>query len=289
MSDIARCENIRQLIIDSSISASNQLSIAGSPQARALDWLCVGDAYYVCPYDGECFVNQRYILAVIYFSTNGENWSNCSNHNGDCDPVSLGQPGYNPNGSSRWLDPIDECEWYGLRCSLDKCLRVAQIENINQTGYIPSETSYLTDLRYLAMEDGGIKGIIPNNIGNLSQLIVLDLDAQELSGNIPESVFKMTTLTTLDLNQNNLTGTISPLIGNLVDLTFLQVDHNLLTGLIPNAFHNTTNLGKATFESNYFSGVLPASLCDLQMDVLQADCMLCVNNETPFTCCSGCY
>jgi len=114
---------------------------------------------------------------------------------------------------------------------------------LNQSGNIPSEIAKLSDLRYLAMEDGTISGTIPD-LGDLTNLRFLDLDAQNLEGTIPESTYTLSTLETLDLNENSLTGEISPLIGDLTKLTFLQLDINSFIGSLPDVFQDFNLLGK---------------------------------------------
>ena len=42
----------------------------GSPQDRALQWLITEDGFIVCPDDPKAL--QRYILALVYYSTNGD-------------------------------------------------------------------------------------------------------------------------------------------------------------------------------------------------------------------------
>merc|ERR1712151_828767 len=51
---------------------------------------------------------QRYILAVFYYSTNGDNWYYCNQYSKSCN--------INDKGSN-WLSPdVNECDWYGISC-----------------------------------------------------------------------------------------------------------------------------------------------------------------------------
>merc|ERR1711862_309665 len=59
-----------------------------TPQGKAFDWLLNKDGRALHP-DAENLV-QRYVLAVLYFSTAGENWI---------------------YGSSHWLNALHECHW----------------------------------------------------------------------------------------------------------------------------------------------------------------------------------
>uniref|UniRef100_A0A7S0BVT8 Uncharacterized protein n=1 Tax=Proboscia inermis TaxID=420281 RepID=A0A7S0BVT8_9STRA len=125
-----RCDAIQQRIINANITSETDLQNA--PQSTALDWICNVDELSVCPDDTFCSLEQRYVMAVLYYSSNGGTWDNCAeaSSGSDCEPINVGEPGYNPgpDGARRWLDPVDECEWYGLRCLPDdKCIRVIQL------------------------------------------------------------------------------------------------------------------------------------------------------------------
>jgi hypothetical protein len=94
--------------IDSLKSISNEdaFNDVMSPQYQAAQWvsdedplaLPIGDAQFV----------QRYILAVFYFSTNGDEWDNCGRN----DPICGGDP-----DEESWLSEASECVWVGLNCT----------------------------------------------------------------------------------------------------------------------------------------------------------------------------
>ena len=65
-----------------------------TPQGMALRFLLNDDAAQLDPCEVPTLV-QRYALATIYFSTDGEDWEN----------------------NDRWLSGSDECNWYGIECS----------------------------------------------------------------------------------------------------------------------------------------------------------------------------
>ena len=75
-------------------------------------------------------LEQRYIMAVVYFATQGNFWTNCAQDSigGSCDPIlDKLQPGYNPNGS-RWLGEMNECNWLGVRCPTNaQCIQIIDI------------------------------------------------------------------------------------------------------------------------------------------------------------------
>jgi len=282
-----RCDALKNEMV--SLGVTSAADIETSPQSDALNWLCTTDTRNVCPGDGYCAVQQRYVMATLYYATGGDDWTNCSQENTGtvCNIVDdPQQPGYNPD-AVRFLDGADECEWYGAVCvpGVDQCIRIIQIEDIQMSGTIPSEIAKLSELRFLALEEGNIGGTIPSNLNELTDLLFLDLDAQQLTGTIAETIFDITTLQTLDLNENSLSGSLSPSIGDLTDLVFFQIDNNNMSGPIPDTFGSLIGLREATFEDNNFTGVMPASICQIEMSTLQGDCEQC-NPVEP--CCTGC-
>ena len=54
---------------------------------------------------------QRYVLAVFYHSTNGDNWKVCS--------TSEKKRCSGTNGVEPWLTEYHECTWFGVRCNDD--------------------------------------------------------------------------------------------------------------------------------------------------------------------------
>lgn len=74
----------------------------------------------MCPQDVN--LNQRYTMAVFYYSTLGDRWTQCSAPsdlddkaaidaaNSEC---SIEAPG---GDSDAWLTPSSECDWGGLAC-----------------------------------------------------------------------------------------------------------------------------------------------------------------------------
>ena len=86
-------------------------------QGRAAEWLLRGDAFFLCP--GSPKLVQRYVMATIYFSTNGDSWFQCSGNpmaNDDCgNEIPF-------LGDTQFLAPVHECNWAGLRCNSDMCI-----------------------------------------------------------------------------------------------------------------------------------------------------------------------
>lgn len=84
-----------------------------SPQMRALQWLSRADSY---PFlseldpDADDALAQRYVLAVLYYSTTPEStvedmgWKNDNSW-------------WLPNDRTHWLSNSPTCQWYGLTCN----------------------------------------------------------------------------------------------------------------------------------------------------------------------------
>lgn len=138
ISPTTRCnqdESLRALLLKvkvTPISGADALSLLGSPQNQALDWLIDKDSRYIC--DNDPNLQQRYSLAVFYFSTRGGRWLDC-NAPSDLSSEQDVREANNrcskepqPNsGSDAWLTPGDECEWGGVICNDEGLVEVIDI------------------------------------------------------------------------------------------------------------------------------------------------------------------
>lgn len=267
--------------LGSGVSDANSLATSGTPQNLAAEWLIDGDDFHVCPSDEKMV--QRYVMALFYYSTEGNSWSTCSENDTDC----AGTP---------YLSPVHECEWVGSACNSDQCITEIIFEANNVIGVIPNELEQLQDLEVLSLEQGGLIGTIPSNLGKLSYLRILDLDFNSITGSIPEEIYFLSTLEQLDLNTNALTGTISPNIGSLTGLLLLQLYENQMTGTIPTELGNVKTLVIAEFFNNTYTGSMPQAVCDNRaapagigaITGLTADCFPNPTPQLDCTCCTGC-
>ena len=109
------------------VSDPDDLARSGSPQQKSLDWLIMKDAMQACPTDD--MIIQRYVMAVFYYSTNGDSWKNCNapedfnseedvaKANDACTLSTTNSTQIFPNdirGTNAWLSPQSECTWGGL-------------------------------------------------------------------------------------------------------------------------------------------------------------------------------
>ena len=114
-----------------SVSDIQLISNLSTPQGRAFDWLVNKDEATLCP-DAIKLI-QRYVLAVIYYSTGGDAWFKCSASSNASDECGNEAPFFN---KSRFLSSENECSWAGIRCSDTLC--VTQIEFGTLISFFPS-------------------------------------------------------------------------------------------------------------------------------------------------------
>jgi len=244
--------------IYSTVSNPKDILTLGSPQNLAFQFVLNTEQYCLCPNETSCELVQRYVMAVYYYSTKGDDWVNCGAKSAVCDPEGTTNPisktptsGCFPGSDARWLSPVSSCKWCGNICEAvdNTCITQIDLESINQSGTLPFELQNITFLYYLDNEDGTISSTIPPQLGNLANLSFIDMDFQNLSGSIPGSLYKLP-LSTLDLNDNKLTGSISNDICNFKNLDFLQLGNedkgtnNFSGTTIPACVGSLTKLSK---------------------------------------------
>eukprot|EP00588_Corethron_pennatum_P014449 CAMPEP_0194279496 /NCGR_PEP_ID=MMETSP0169-20130528/13962_1 /TAXON_ID=218684 /ORGANISM="Corethron pennatum, Strain L29A3" /LENGTH=378 /DNA_ID=CAMNT_0039023925 /DNA_START=70 /DNA_END=1206 /DNA_ORIENTATION=- len=214
---------------------------------------------------------QRYISALFYFSTNGENW-NAANFEGE-----------------EWLSPEHECEWGSLECTKDQIIDQISVDSSNLSGTIPVEICKLPLLEVIDLDDNKIRGKIPSNIGKCDNLRTLDLDNNRLVGSIPDTLFDLKLLEILDLDNNNLTGALSGKIGRFTELAYLSLFDNIFTGTIPQAIAKLENLQVIYLDLNEFTGTVSGGFCDRKYTDFTTDCAAAgQDKKVECSCCTNC-
>ena len=84
----------------------------------AYEFITEDDGAQLCPDDDN--LTQRYIAAVLYYSTEGDGWTECFEGDRDC-----GKGISKYGGKEAFLSEDGECEWAGLTCN-----RSGQLERI---------------------------------------------------------------------------------------------------------------------------------------------------------------
>ena len=92
--NLSNDERYGELQKELGVVSMSDLRDMSTPQGKAFNWIASLDEMQLCPGDDRLI--QRYVVVVLYFSTNGGGW----------------------NDKTSWLNPATECEWAGLTCNL---------------------------------------------------------------------------------------------------------------------------------------------------------------------------
>ena len=120
-------DNERRLQIAGALSAvstlgDEELDDAENPTNQAYNWIVNEDSYYICPDDAN--LEQRYILALFYFATNGENWVRCRPESTD------------PCEGQNFLSASHECEWGGVSCDENEEITKLNLGKFGKNSFI---------------------------------------------------------------------------------------------------------------------------------------------------------
>lgn len=163
-----------------------------SPQIMAMEWL-VNDPQATSLSDLKLM--QRYVLATLYFSTDGSGWNN---------PLS-------------WVvESLEECEWSGIECDDSGGVKVIRLPDENLSGPLPAEIHLLSDtLEEVYLNSNQISGTIPTSVGLLANLHRLELTGNRLTGSLPTELGNMSNAIHLSFKRNEISGTLPTEIGLL--------------------------------------------------------------------------
>lgn len=274
-----------------SIAREYSDDITGDTAAeQALDFI-LGDSFIKDGCD-ERAIRERYALSVLYYSTNGDNWSD----------------------NNKWITEDDHCNWYGLQCSDDGMSKII-LSNNKLSGTLPKELRALDHLEVLGVYFNSLRGTIPFELYTLP-LIELDLETNaftgtpfpsnadaftakitlenlrlsqnsfteyeipnylnefpslvrlwvadsNVKGTIPSEINNLSNLRSFIASENNLSGSIPELTASLKNLRNLQLDMNQLNSTIPASLGDATNLRILNFTDNFLTGTLPLTLSNL--------------------------
>ena len=122
LTDVERIDGIRDII--KSVSNLEDLDTPGTAQNMAYSWLISEESsdLFVCP-DDSTFVLQRYVLAVVYYATKGQEWDRCNQGAEECFSVKKGvRTDHEP-----YLSKANVCEWFGVSCINDSIVISIQL------------------------------------------------------------------------------------------------------------------------------------------------------------------
>jgi len=225
------------------VSRSSLIQNASTPQAKALNWILTEDQKQIGAHD--LGLIERYIAAVLYFSTDGDAW----------------------NKNDGWLSEKDTCMWTGLTCGgvgTDKGIRVISLDYNQLKGSIPVEISEITFLEEINFAGNSLTGKIPRELSRLIYLRALYLQYNNLKESIPDDIFMIRSLNTLHVHWNILTGTIPTTIEKAVSLQSISLSGNNIFGEIPTSIRNVYELEELWLWSTNITGTLPEELFDLE-------------------------
>jgi len=263
------------------ISGLLALEDESSPQYKAFNWLCKEDPLQLPASDKGIF--QRYVLAILYFATDGENWSECASPKGDT-PCS--------NVMKRYLSGAPACRWKGITCDIYEQVEGINLRENGLQGALPQEIGELTELSSLSLSRNRLAGVIPDHLSQLRHLKYLLLNNNEFSGNIPTFIGQLNsiwyvhlgfnrfsgmipsemfapTLQHFDVSDNNLVGAIPPEIYTVSeDLRNIDLSNNKLEGSIPTELGDYPSLRTFAARNNTLTGTLPGEIISDTLETL---------------------
>lgn len=216
-------------------------------------------------------VVQRYVMATLYYATEGETW----------------------DVNDLWLTPgVHECEWVGVVCremdipSVTLAEKAPYQDDIlyddentvsermvidinlpenNLKGYLPREISGLRFLQTLGLWSNQIADELPMQLGNLTNLQRLHLDDNNFEGTIPSTLGLLSEMQDLSLPTNNFRGEIPAEVFELAKLQRLWIYNTQVTGSLPDdaSYDRLTSLADLNLKNNKLDGSLPQGIQDL--------------------------
>jgi hypothetical protein len=132
----------------------------GTPEEGAMEWLVNTDPLQL-DFEKTSLdeLVQRYVLATLYFATNGKSW----------------------NQQYNFLSMDHVCLWHtfeqdaGVTCNDNNDVTSIKLDGIGMTGSIPPDLALIHPLHTLSLTENSLLGSFPSYIGMLTKLRVLDL------------------------------------------------------------------------------------------------------------------
>jgi len=177
-----------------SISRPDLLRDEDTVYGKAFKFVVETDKRQLKPSDD--LLIQRYVLALIYYATNGEEWK---------------------YGNLHFLTEVHECHWK---------------KRVKKTwvGVIDCEGMHVTNLE---LSGQNLNGPVIAEIGLLERLTTLDLGNNFLSSTLPSQLGNLKKLTHLTLASNVISGSIPVELGQLDKAEEILLQFNSFKGAVP--------------------------------------------------------
>ena len=201
--DPERFELLKKILVDLGVTPDVIFENLSSPQFKALHWLANDDVLQYTP-DNEHEMRriiQRYALVTLYYSTNGEGWTNTlkflSNED-ECNWNELVEVGGFFAGAGQcedgfittlalWSNNLDGSEYAVMREVVSvQYLWLLCLTHIIffSSVVLPPEIGALTFLRILSVFDNRLHVIPPKSLTKLKSLEILYLQKNEMEGDL---------------------------------------------------------------------------------------------------------
>ena len=217
-----------------------------TPQGKCRYWLTHNDRLQLkVDQVGSARIQQRYIMCLLYYATNGDQWTLSSS-----------------SSSSSFLDEFShECDWTGTFCDTEDRVAVLDLSESNLVGSLPEEIRHLEDLQALSLYRNSLTGSLPSDLFSVTtKLFSVDMSSNDLTGMIPNP--NNAPLDSLYLYDNLFTG-IHDGYATMQSLTKLIVFNNTISGTLPRVW-NAPQLVDLDMALNFWTtGTIPDSIWEL--------------------------
>jgi Leucine-rich repeat (LRR) protein len=238
-----------------------------TPQYYAAQWMAHGDGLKIpVPKVPDDAYDERYALAVFYFSLGGRGWTHQLNFLSDNHICAWYEEFQVVNGKDEDLDQKYKI-WGIHRCKRDDdgeryahtiYMRTSEFFHYFCQFCFFSSKPFQICLSLLSSAANGLNGTIPNEIRGLRHLEYLDIESNPgISGALPLGMRMMESLSTLRLQCCNIgNGPIPSWISELVSLEYLGLGRNAFNGILPSEIGKLTKLELLGLDFNQISGQL---------------------------------
>ena len=177
---------------------------------------------------------QRYLLALLYYTTDGSNWGN----------------------KEKWLKRESVCDWYGIICdpNTNTVITEIKLQENNLVGTIPSELGQLQKLQVLSLEENNLSETFPQGMANSIDLRHINLSKNKFIGTINPSFKNLKLLEYLDISENLFSSTVPSSFGRLPSLKTLKASDNAFSSALPSDFYKLRNLVHLALANNFLEG-----------------------------------